>query len=260
MDGEPDPTSSGPGPGGDIPDDPNAAWRRPGNTPVGGDSSAAATTGPTVAVDPAPRGVFGRLSETVRSWWKDLEFIQMWHVVAIAAVLTTAGFGGLDKVEKAPETFNVGQAFDNHEFSITVQRASLVKKLAGNGFTLKEKPGRSYLGVLVDVTNHGEGPDGVSSIFALPDVADAQNTYLPSSHDPTALRMSDGTMLTALQPGLTEKVALVWSVPDTAVAVGSTVTVEVPYRKYGQGYVIYGAGWQSVGGSARTVVPVGSPK
>ena len=67
-------------------------------------------------------------------------------------------------------------------------------------------------------------------------------------------------MLIALQPGLTEKVALVWSVPDTAVAVGSTVTVEVPYRKYGQGYVIYGAAWRSVGGSARTVVPVGSPK
>jgi hypothetical protein len=260
MDGEPDPTSSGPGPGGNTPDDPNAAWRRPGNTPVRDQSPPVAAPGAQSSEAPPPQGTFGRLKVTVRSWWNDLEFIQMWHVVAIVAVLATAGFGGLDAVEKAPETFNVGQAFDNHEFSITVQRASLVKKLAGNGFTLKERPGRSYLGVLVDVTNHGEGPDGVSSMFALPEVADAQNTYLASSHDPTALRMSDGTMLTVLQPGLTEKVALIWSVPDTAVAVGSTVTVEVPYRKYGQGYVIYGAGWQSIGGSARTVVPVGSPK
>lgn len=239
MDGEPDPTLSGPGPGGETPDDPNAVWRRPDATEAV-EAASSSTESPTL---PAPHGVVGRLTAWVRSWWQDLEFVQMWHVVAVAAILTTAGFGGLDQVEKTPQTFTVGQPFDNNEFTFTVHSASLHKQIViGTTVVAKEKPGRMYLAVAADVTNDQDYPDAAGRMVKLLNVPDAQNPFTGGKYGPSAYRLSDGTEMGLLQPGLTEKVAIVWSVPNT-VAPGATVSVELPYQVFSRGFVIYGEGW-----------------
>lgn len=255
MDGEPDPTSSGPGPGGGVPDDPNAVWRRPG-------AAEPAEAGSTVSespTPPAPRGVVGRVIAWGRTWWNDLEFVQMWHVVAVAAILTTAGFGGLDQVDKTPQTFVVGEPFDNGEFTITVHRASLVQQIAGGGSVVaKQKPGRMYLGVLADITNQQDSPDVATSMFVLSKVPDAQNPVIPNEGVPVIYRVSDGSQLNLLQPGLTEKVAVVWSVPDT-VTPGTSVSLELPYRVFSRGFVQYGEGWVGKDDSAKADISVGVP-
>ncbi|TDZ45251.1 hypothetical protein [Mycobacteroides franklinii] len=253
MDGEPDPTSSGPGPGGEVPDDANAVWRRPGVAePVG-----AATIVSESHPPPAPQGVVSRFTAWVRAWWHDLEFVQMWHVVAVVAILTTAGFGGLDAVDKTPQTFDLGQPFDNGEFTITVRKAVLRSEIVGGRAVIaKEKPGRTYLAVVAEVTNNTDRVDVVSDNFSLPNVADAQDVSLTQSQRPSVFRIEDGSNLIMLQPDITEKVAVVWSVPSAAVLPGSQVSVEVPYRKFSRGLVLYGEGWVDDGKTATTVVPV----
>ncbi|MBF9315884.1 hypothetical protein [Mycobacteroides chelonae] len=253
MDGEPDPTWSGPGPGGDIPDDPNAAWRRPvGTEPP--QAGVAIEESPTRS---APHGVIGRTIDWVRTWWNDLEFVQMWHVVTVLAIVTTAGFGGLDAVDKTPQTFDLGKPFDNGEFTITVQKAVLRSEIVGGGAVIaKEKPGRMYLAVLAEVTNNSDRVDVVSSQFSLPNVPDVQDISQFQGQRAVTLRIEDGSFLVGLQPDITEKVAVVWSVPSAAVPPGSTVSVQVPYRKFSRGLVLYGEGWVDDGKSATTTVPV----
>ncbi|MBA0047068.1 hypothetical protein [Mycobacterium sp. NPDC050853] len=259
MDGEPDPMSSGPGPGGDIPDDPNAAWRRPGVVeavsaePPGSDAAEPAGT-------PPEQGVLARTAHTVGSWWNDLEFVQMWHVVAVIAVAATAGFGGLDAVDTTPQTFELGTPFDNGEFTITVQKAILRPQIAGGGAVIaKEKPGRMYLAVVAEVTNHADRVGLVAGNFALPDMTDAQDIFLPKLQNATVFRIEDGSNLIELQPDLTEKVAVVWSVPTAAVPPGSQVSVQVPYRAFSRGFVNYGEGWIDNGKTATATVPVEVP-
>lgn len=253
MDGEPDPTLSGPGPGGETPDDPNAVWRRPGAAEAA-EVASSSTESPTL---PAPHGVVGRLTAWVRSWWHDLEFVQMWHVVAVVAVLATAGFGGLDAVDKTPQTFDLGKPFDNGEFTITVKKAVLLSEITGGGGVIaKEKPGRTYLAVLAEVTNNSDRADVVSGNFSVPNVADAQDTSLIQRREPSVFRVEDGSFLVLQQPDITEKVAVVWSIPAGAVLPGSQVSVQVPYRKFSRGLVLYGEGWVDDGKSATTSVPV----
>lgn len=181
----------------------------------------------------------------------------MWHVVAVLAIVATAGFGGLDAVDKTPQTFDLGKPFDNGEFTITVKKAVLRSQIVGGGAVIaKEKPGRTYLAVLAEITNNSDRADVVSGNFSLPNVADAQDTSLIQSQEPSALRVEDGSFLVLLQPDITEKVALVWSVPSGAVLPGSQVSVQVPYRKFSRGLVLYGEGWVDDGKSATTRVPV----
>ncbi|KRQ18004.1 MULTISPECIES: hypothetical protein [Mycobacteroides] len=253
MDGEPDPTWSGPGPGGARPDDPNAAWRRPGSDT----SLATPPTDAEVTEPPAPHGVIGRSVAWIRTWWNDLEFVQMWHVVTVLAIVTTAGFGGLDAVDKTPQTFDLGKPFDNGEFTITVQKAVLRSEIVGGGAVIaKEKPGRMYLAVLAEVTNNSDRVDVVSSQFSLPNVPDVQDISQFQGQRAVTLRIEDGSFLVGLQPDITEKVAVVWSVPSAAVLPGSTVSIQVPYRKFSRGLVLYGEGWVDDGKSATTTVPV----
>lgn len=253
MDGEPDPTWSGPGPGGARPDDPNAAWRRPGSDT----SLATPPTDAEVTEPPAPHGVIGRSVAWIRTWWNDLEFVQMWHVVTVLAIVTTAGFGGLDAVDKTPQTFDLGKPFDNGEFTITVQKAVLRSEIVGGGAVIaKEKPGRMYLAVLAEVTNNSDRVDVVSSQFSLPNVPDVQDISQFQGQRAVTLRIEDGSFLVGLQPDIPEKVAVVWSVPSAAVLPGSTVSIQVPYRKFSRGLVLYGEGWVDDGKSATTTVPV----
>ncbi|MFA4081671.1 hypothetical protein ONA92_08180 [Mycobacteroides salmoniphilum] len=251
MDGEPDPTLSGPGPGGETPDDPNAVWRRPGAADV-------STTSPAIGVvvtDPplATKGLVGRATAAVRGWWSGLEILQMWHVVAIAAILATAGFGGLDTVDKVPKTFEPGQPFDNHQLTITIARASLVNEIrVGRTLIAPPQAGRSYIGVIATVTNDGTLPANVADQFKLTAVRGAKSIG--------GYRIDDGSMLIRLQPGLTEKLAVVWNIPADAVHPGDAVQVRVPYRALRSGFIIYGMGWSDTAESAVAMVPVGVPQ
>ncbi|NGX08000.1 hypothetical protein [Mycobacteroides franklinii] len=258
MDGEPDPTSSGPGPGGGVPDDPNAVWRRPG----GAEPVEPTTTVSESAVPPAPRGVVGRLTAWVRSWWNDLEFVQMWHVVAVAAILATAGFGGLDTVDKTTKSFTVGQPFDNNQFVIVVKNARIVPEVVGDGRVLaKAMPGRVYLGVTAQITNNATMPGSVSAMFSLPKVPDVWSADMIARDQPSSFRVHDQSPLFVLQPGLTENAVVIWNVPAAAVKQGSNVEVQVPFRKYAaSGYVIYGASWRDTADHASVLVPVEAPK
>lgn len=108
----------------------------------------------------------------------------MWHVVAVAAILATAGFGGLDTVDKTPKTFDVGQPFDNNQFVIVVKKARVVPEVVGDGRVLvKAKPGRVYLGVIAEVTNKGSMPGSVSAMFSLPEVPDVWDPEMMSKEN-----------------------------------------------------------------------------
>ncbi|TDZ78904.1 hypothetical protein [Mycobacteroides salmoniphilum] len=251
MDGEPDPTLSGPGPGGETPDDSNAAWRRPGAADVSPPPPAisVAVTDPPVA----KKGLVGRVTAAVRSWWNGLEILQMWHVVAIATIVATAGFGGLDTVDKVPKTFEPGKPFDNNQLTINIARASLVNEIrVGRTLIAPAQAGRSYLGVIATVTNDGTLPANVADQFTLNGVRGAKPIG--------GYRIDDGTMLIRLQPGLTEKLAVVWNIPADAVHPGDAVQVRIPYRALKSGFIIYGMGWTDTLESAVATVPVGVPQ
>jgi hypothetical protein len=76
-----------------------------------------------------------------------------------------------------------------------------------------------------------------------------------------ALRLSDGSRMATLGPGLSEQVAFVWELPENALAVGDSVTLRVWKKQFRQLMTTYGETWvDSLTDYGQTVVQVGGPR
>ncbi|WP_078277720.1 hypothetical protein [Mycobacteroides franklinii] len=257
MDGEPDPTSSGPGPGGGVPDDPNAVWRRPGAAePSAGlqeESSADVATESDL-----PPGFLARRILELRAWLAGLTLAQMGQLLAVVAVFATAGFGGLAAADPPEKTFAANTSHIAGQMTIEIKRASLVPQIAlGTRVIYKEEPGRRYLGVIATLTNNGPAPDSFGPISG--PLISPVGIPFKEAYPQGPLRISDATRA-VLQPGLTETVAFVWSVPENAVTVGDDVIFRVPDRQYGHYTVGYGSGWLEATTYADITMKIGAPK
>lgn len=260
MDGEPDPTLSGPGPGGETPDDPNAAWRRP----VGPEPLAAAVPAPEPATSTAANAgpadnFFSRRILEVKATLAGLTIKQMWQTLVVVVVFATAGFGGLDTVTPPVKTFKPEEKHDTGELTIVVKRARLVPEITfGSRVIYKKEPGRQYLAVVATLTNNGAVPEKFGPISGTMPMAPVGVPYqVPMPAPP--MRVSDATRA-AIQPGITDDVALVWSVPDNAVRVGDQITFRTPDREYGSYTVGYGDGWMNTNTYADVTLTVEAPK
>jgi hypothetical protein len=178
-----------------------------------------------------PGGRNGR----VRSWFADLGFRQMRQAVVVVILAATALFGGLDNVETKVTHFKLGEEFSDGEFTLTVDRASLVRELRAGETQLPPKPGRRYLGVVADVRNAGTVPGKLEGELDLR--GEANTRFIGAS------RMKDGTPVGLLGPGLSDQLAFFWEVPDDAVKAGESVTFRVWQKQFQELRVTYGKTW-----------------
>jgi hypothetical protein len=173
----------------------------------------------------------------------------------VAVVLaSTALFGGLDTVDTSVTTFKPGDEFSDGEFTVKVERATLVPELrAGSAVLAREKPGRRYLGVVAHIRNDGAIPG------YLADEIDLRNQ--PEKIFVAAMRIGGGERFMTLGPGLADEIAFVWELPENALSVGDTVTLRVWKKQFKQRISTYGEGWTpSLTDYGETVVPVGGPQ
>jgi hypothetical protein len=179
---------------------------------------------------------------------------QWWKAGAAVFLLVAALFGGLDTVNDAVTTFSPGQEFSDGQFTITVDRASLVSEVrAGSSMLAPLQPGRRYLGVVATVRNDGTVPG------KLADELDLRGQ--PDSEFVGVVRMSDNSPIVTLGPKLGEQLAFIWALPESALSVGDSVTFRLWHKVFKQGYVIYGELWvQSLTDYGEIVVPVGGPR
>ncbi|MUM17740.1 hypothetical protein FZI91_14900 [Mycobacterium sp. CBMA271] len=239
--------------GGQTPDDPNAAWRRPGGDE--GVHVPAPAAAPASEAPPAPaRESFaaGQRAD-IRKWLAGLQIQQLWHVFAVIAVVTTAGLGGMDTVAAAPAGFSLNQAHSTGELTIVVMRARLVPSI---GKVFKPLEGRLYLALVANVTNDGTVPEGFGPFGRT--VIPVQIPY-QTAYPAPVIRQSDGSSA-RLQPGMTEELIFVWSVPSNALAVGDTATFRVPDRKFGDTATGFGRMWVDADSYADITVPIEGPK
>lgn len=156
--------------------------------------------------------------------------------IAVAAILAaTALFGGLDSVATKVTAFTPGQEFSDGQFTVTVDRATLVSELRAGGTQLPAKPGRRYLGVVADIRNDGTVPGKLEGELDLRDETGAQ--FVGAS------RMADGSRLGTLGPGLADQLAFVWEVPETAVKAGESVTLRLWQKQFEELRVTFGEAW-----------------
>jgi len=162
----------------------------------------------------------------------------------------TALFGGLDTVDTTVTDFKPGEAFSDGEFTITIDRASLASEVrAGSTLVAPAKPGRRYLGIVATVRNDGTIPGFLRNELDLRDQPDKEFR--------SAFRISDGSPISALGPGLTEQLAFLWELPENAVEPGDSVTVRVWKKQYRELLVTYGKAWlDSLTDYGQTVIPV----
>jgi len=148
--------------------------------------------------------------------------------VAVAAL-----FGGLDTVNTGATPFRQGETFDDGQYSVVVDGASLLREVRGGGRTLGPvRPGKRYLGVVATLGNDGTVPGRLRDEIDLRDV--------PGKEFFGVWRYRDGSQIQNLGPGLTEKLVFLWVVPEDAVTAGDTVTVRVWKKTYRQLMVAYG--------------------
>src|SRR5690348_6645411 len=114
-----------------------AAGRRPcrwpGSSAACGTPSTASGCACTARVCPvgAGTGVGARLTARVRRWFAGLGFRQMWQLVVLLVLAATAAFGGLDDANTAVTVFEPGQEFSDGQYTLTVERASVLEEIDG---------------------------------------------------------------------------------------------------------------------------------
>ncbi|MGE0217552.1 hypothetical protein [Mycolicibacterium sp.] len=194
--------------------------------------------------DAAPR-------HRVRRWLAERGLRQWWKAGVAAILAVAALFGGLDTVNTAVTSVPPGQPFSDGAFTVTVQRATVVPEVRGGGSVLApQKPGRRYLGVVATVRNDGTVPWTLANELDLRGQPDQQFVGV--------MRVADGSRILTLGPGLTEQLAFVWEVPETALAPGDPVTLRIWKKQFQQGYVVYGELWvDSLTEYGEIVIPVG---
>ena len=163
----------------------------------------------------------------VRRWFAGLGVAQIRRYTVLVVLAVTALFGGLDTVDTKVTDFKPGDAFSDGEFTITIERASLVREItAGRKTIAYATPGRRYLGVIATVRNDGTVPGSLWSELALRDLPDKQFR--------SVFRVADGSLAGSLGPGLSDQVAFVWELPENAIAEGDSVSVRIWKKRYSQ--------------------------
>lgn len=74
-------------------------------------------------------GVTASLTGRVRRWFAGLGFAQMWRLAVVLVLAATAAFGGLDNVNTAVTVFEPGEEFNDGQYTLTVERASVVERI-----------------------------------------------------------------------------------------------------------------------------------
>lgn len=170
----------------------------------------------------------------------------MWQLVVVVVLAATALFGGLEDAATAVTVFEPGEEFSDGQYTLTVDRASLVQEIDG---VLYDKPGTQYLGLVVRIRNDGHTPGNLLRTFDL--------TGFPGTRMMGAYRLADSTYNTNLGPGLQQETAFFWELPDGAIEPGGSVTLRVWKKKFSELMVTYGEAWlDSVTDYGRVTVPV----
>ncbi|MBX7454316.1 hypothetical protein GR927_40600 [Mycolicibacterium sp. 3033] len=182
-----------------------------------------------------PGGQQTATSHRARVWrWLTLRPIRRWWQAALAAVLAVAAlFGGLDTVDTSAEPFATGEDFSDGQYTVNIHGATLLPEVTGGRRTIGPvQPGKLYLGVTVTLTNDSTVPGRLRNELDLRDV--------PGKEFFGAWRVRDGSQIQTLGPGLTEKLAYLWVVPQNAIEPGETISVRVWKKQLKQLMVAYG--------------------
>ncbi|HZQ32967.1 MAG TPA: hypothetical protein VFB19_14680 [Mycobacterium sp.] len=183
----------------------------------------------------AKPGIPRAVPSLARGWVGKLGFHQAWQIALAVFLAATAAFGGLDTVDNKVTPVKAGEPFDDGEFNVTIERASAVDEI--RAATLKEAavPGQRYLGVVATLRNNGTIPASLEDEIDLRDHPDAEyvQTY----------RYADGSVITTLQPGLTEQLVYVWQLPQSQLQPGTLVTIRLWRKQFREFTTSYGRGW-----------------
>ncbi len=158
-------------------------------------------------------GVTASLTGRVRRWFAGLGFAQMWRLAVVLVLAATAAFGGLDNVNTAVTVFEPGQEFNDGQYTLTVERASVV----------------------VPIRNDGDTPGNLLRAIDL--------TGFPQQRFSGVYRMADSTYNANLGPGLAQQSAFFWEVPAGSIADGEEVTLRVWKKKFTELMVSWGQAW-----------------
>lgn len=202
-----------------------------------------------MGVPSADQAAAGGVRARLRRWLSERGLRQWWKVGVTAVLAVAALFGGLDTVDTDRASFAAGEEFDDGQFTLTADRATVVPELrAGTVVLGKMKPGVRYLGLVSTVRNDGTVPGRLAGEFALRDQ--------PGARFVGVMRVADGSPIIWLGPGLREKLAFVWELPDNALRAGDFVTLRVSRKRFQEGFVTYGERWVPLDGYGEVTVPV----
>lgn len=172
----------------------------------------------------------------VRRWVTGLGFSQMGRLLTVAILAATALFGGLDTVSTTVTPVKPGDQFNDGPFTVTVERASFPREIrAGTWLVAPKATGLRYLAVVATLRNDGTVPASVDDELDLRDEPDKRFFGV--------FRIADGSRITRLGPGLSEQVAVLWTLPEDALREGDSVTLRVWKKQFHELMVTYGQTW-----------------
>ncbi|NUO59068.1 MAG: hypothetical protein HOV71_00740 [Hamadaea sp.] len=152
----------------------------------------------------------GRVARAPMQWFL--------YVVGGLALVVSAAFGGFAPVKQAEPVLKVGEVNAGTPWNVKITSVRLVGSLEPQ-VRLKD-PADHWLAVIAEVEiTDVESRSDIRDIILVKDVPGILHDEFNGDGDEFAREVvvtSDGTRVTTLHPGLTEKVAFLWEVkPDT---------------------------------------------
>ncbi|WP_147423977.1 hypothetical protein [Microbacterium sp. AG1240] len=176
-------------------------------------------------------------------------------ILTAAFLGVTAAFGGLSAVAAPPVAqLRAGDAHENDQFAITIERAVLIDDLAEAGITVE--PGERVLAVILTAENvwtralPSTGTSGVQAAVRARSIGE-------DGAAASVARLDDAVGSPWLQPRVPAELVLTWAVADDALAGGDEITLDLRDLTLREGaLVIDGEYWDSPITAAHLTVEV----
>ena len=232
-------------------------------TPDDDPAAASAAPEPPQPGEPVPVAEQAGDEPAPGPWWRALvrprSLIAVVAAVVAGALWLGGGFEEAESLPSAPRPVAVGEPLDVAPLTATVLRAYWTTKKLDRVYF--EAEGQRGLLLVVDLTNTSKRPVGVTVLRAAirADVSEQRDwTGKPVTPDqayPTFIRRSDAQVATALQPGLTTTLVLVWN-QATSAPVPTQLAVTLYSQTWRESTLSGEEGWHDPVAVAVVTVPV----
>lgn len=159
------------------------------------------------------------------------------YVAAAVVLAVTAAFGGLNEAKPKLDELSFGQVHSSDQVDLSVERIALIDEFKQADWELAEPDRLAVVVSVINTTNEPLPIDGFAENLSVRIDPSTQPPIKLSPDDVVAVKPTDGSPASFVQPGVPDRLAILWA-PDSetieAIGSGAPLTVFINDLTFGR--------------------------